>query len=137
LNDGERLMIRLLRKSSRLYNLTDGGDGVSGVVVSEETRRKMGDASRGKPKSSEHRRKIGIAQIGKVISEETRRKSSVLQKGRPLTGERRQRLMDMNAARRGKKIKTHCKYGHERSLDNVSKAGACIACQNIRNASRG
>ena len=44
LNDGERLMIRLLRKSSRLYNLTNGGDGTSGLVQSAEHRRKKNDA---------------------------------------------------------------------------------------------
>src|SRR5712664_398748 len=41
LNDGERLMIRLLRINCRLYNLTDGGEGMSGFRHSENTRRRM------------------------------------------------------------------------------------------------
>ena len=39
-----------------LHNRTNGGDGVSGAVVSDETRRKMSEALKGKPRSKEIRR---------------------------------------------------------------------------------
>ena len=42
-----------------LHNRTNGGDGTSGVVVSEETRRKLSEAGKGRPVSEETRRKIG------------------------------------------------------------------------------
>jgi hypothetical protein len=48
-----------------LYNLTDGGDGPSGYVYTEEQRKKMGDMRRGKkrPKHSEIMKKKSHLQI--------------------------------------------------------------------------
>jgi group I intron endonuclease len=54
----ERDMIRVLRKTNRLYNLTDGGDGSSGAIRSEETCRRMSNAQRGRVQSEDTRRKI-------------------------------------------------------------------------------
>jgi hypothetical protein len=50
--------------------------------VSEETRRKNGEAHRGKVLSEETKRKLSEANKGKVFSEETRRKLSEAQKGK-------------------------------------------------------
>ena len=56
-----------------LYNRTDGGDGASGAIVGEETRRKLSEMRKGKvppnkgiPHTNETKRKIGIANKGKV-----------------------------------------------------------------------
>ena len=71
-----------------LDNRTNGGDGTSGVVKSDETRKKLSDASKGEKNhnygkifSEEHKRKISEAikgenhhNYGKTLSEETRRK---------------------------------------------------------------
>ena len=62
-----------------LHNMTDGGEGASGAIRSEETRKKLSEAH--KNPSKETRRKIGEAQKGKIISEETRIKMSEAQKG--------------------------------------------------------
>jgi len=97
LNDGERLMIRLLRINCRLYNITDGGDGVSGHTHSEETRRKISEVQTGRILSEEHRRKISAFQKSKILSDETRCKISVAAKNR--TEEHRRKL---GAANRGK-----------------------------------
>jgi hypothetical protein len=76
-----------------LRNFTDGGEGCSGVVRSEETRRKMSEAQSGanhhmygkrgadnprygKTHSEETKAKISEAMSGKTRSEETRRKIS-------------------------------------------------------------
>lgn len=78
-------------KHGPLVNLTDGGDGQTGWVPSDETRAKIGAANsglkrsdelrarlsaahKGKIKSPEHRAKIGAAQVGKVMSEASRQK---------------------------------------------------------------
>jgi NUMOD3 motif len=66
-----------------LLNLTDGGEGASGLVMSEEAKRKLSEHFSGKtrpeehrakmrkPKSEEHRRKVRAANIGKKQSPET------------------------------------------------------------------
>ena len=51
-----------------LRNLTDGGDGPAGLIMSEETRLKMSKSAKGKSKptrSKEHSKKLGLSQIGK------------------------------------------------------------------------
>ena len=85
-----------------LHNRTDGGDGSSGTVVSEETRRKISEATKGKNNpfynkshSEESRRKISEAAkgennywCGKSHSNETKKKISQANKGEnhPLYG---------------------------------------------------
>lgn len=70
------------------YNLTDGGDGVSGIKYSEEERqrrveqmRKNGSNHKGKPLSEEHKKKLSESKkgdkhplYGKHLSEETKAK---------------------------------------------------------------
>ena len=70
-----------------LHNRTDGGDGSSGVVVSEETKRKMSKARKGKSFSEEHKRKISEAK--KNQTEETRKKISQANSGRCYSEEQR------------------------------------------------
>jgi len=66
-----------------LLNRTDGGEGGSGRIHSEETRRKVSEVLKGKILSEETKRKISEAKkgenhpnYGKSLSEETRRKLS-------------------------------------------------------------
>ena len=69
-----------------LHNMTDGGEGTSGAIISDETRRKIGEVS--KNPSEETRRKMSEAQkgntkmLGKTHSEETKRKMSASSKGK-------------------------------------------------------
>jgi hypothetical protein len=53
-----------------LWNFTDGGEGVSGRIVSNETRKKISDGHAGKPLSEEHRKKLSEAHTGKKLSPE-------------------------------------------------------------------
>jgi hypothetical protein len=80
----EIYMIEVLgRKDLRtgiLRNKTDGGDGASGAIISEETKKKISDALKGRLTSEETRRKISEA--NKNPSEETIRKMSEAQKGK-------------------------------------------------------
>ena len=66
------------------YNLTDGGDGVSGVKRQDEAHmkqvRKMIDSRKGCKLTDEHKRKLSIAHTGLKIgsmSESTKRKISI------------------------------------------------------------
>jgi hypothetical protein len=87
-----------------LNNRTDGGEGCSGRILSEESKKKMSIASKGKPKSEEHRKKSAVARKGKKStievkekirktkeaspyrhSDESKQKMSLSQKGIPRT----------------------------------------------------
>jgi len=71
-----------------LANLTDGGEGVSGIIVSKETKEKLRCAHIGKNKSLEHAKNISKGKKGKspnrpnyIVSEETKKKISNSLKG--------------------------------------------------------
>jgi hypothetical protein len=62
-----------------LCNKTDGGDGVSGLVMSDESRKKMSEKAKGRP---------GVkSMLGRKHSEETRIKMSLSHKGKKKTPE--------------------------------------------------
>lgn len=58
------------------YNVSDGGEGNLGIILSSESRKKMSIARQGHKVSNETRRKMSLWQIGKKLSEETKRKIS-------------------------------------------------------------
>jgi len=60
----------------KLCNMTDGGDGVRGKIVTQETRLKISKAHLGKTLSAKARKKISDWHKGKIVSEETRKKLS-------------------------------------------------------------
>jgi hypothetical protein len=79
------------RMGTELSNQTNGGDGSSGYVYSEERRKEVSERMRGikKPQlqgkglSEEHRKRISDGLKGSVVSQETRNKISAAQKGKP------------------------------------------------------
>jgi hypothetical protein len=98
-----------------LHNKTDGGDGCSGAIRSEKTRKKLSEANKGKNNpnygksfSEEHRRKMSEAHKGKVLSEEHRRKNSEAKTG-------------SNNPNYGKKGKNHPTYGRSHSKEAREK----------------
>lgn len=91
------------------YNMTIGGDGVVGHIISDETKRKMSKAHTGKtpkPHSEETKRKISETLRGNPISEETKRKMSEAQKrrwllcidrtGNPISEETKRKISEAN-----------------------------------------
>ena len=75
-------------RSGPLTNHTDGGDGTSGAIRSEEARRKMSESlkgrivwNKGKESSEETKQKLSESHKGIKQSEETRRKNSESNKG--------------------------------------------------------
>jgi hypothetical protein len=98
-----------------LRNLTNGGDGTSGVVKSEKTRKKLSEANKGKNNpnygkslSEETKRKMSEANkgknnpnYGKSLSEETKRKMSEAQKGKTHSEEHKRKNSEVH------KGKTH------------------------------
>jgi len=95
-----------------LHNRTNGGDGVSGAIVSEETRKKISVANKGKTHSEKSKRKM--SESSKNPSEETRRKMSESRKGHDVSEETRKKISVAN------KGKTHSEE-HIRKLSEVHK----------------
>lgn len=72
-------LISLYKRKSdggTLCNITSGGDGVRGIVHSEEARLKMGEPNKGKTISQWHRQRISESHKGKVVSDNTKKKIS-------------------------------------------------------------
>ena len=85
LNELEIHYIRLYNSFSNGLNLTAGGLGSRGRIVSEHTRKKISDSNKGKPSpnkgkspSEETRRKISEKKKNYVTSEETKKKLSLV-----------------------------------------------------------
>jgi hypothetical protein len=90
-----------------LHNRTDGGEGSSGWVPSEETKRKQSEAHKGnttwlgKTHSEETKRKMSDTRKGKTHSEETKRKQSEAKKGKTFSEESKRK---MSEAQKGKSL---------------------------------
>lgn len=88
------------------YNITTGGDHYLHTAEtkkkiseghknpSEETRRKIGQASRGRHPSPEALARMSAAQTGRTHTEETRNKISAANKGRKVSEETRQKISE-------------------------------------------
>ena len=84
-----------------LHNRTDGGEGISGLVHTEETRRKMSEARKGKPSS-----------------EETKKKLSEVKKNVYIPWNKGKKTNSQNAS---KKYKIKFNNGNEIIISNLSK----------------
>jgi len=76
-----------------LLNRTDGGEGFSGLVILEETRRKLSFANTGKTASEETKQKMSRSQTGRITSEETKRKLSLANTGRVHSEETKRKML--------------------------------------------
>ena len=107
-----------------LRNLTDGGEGSSGAIRSDETRRKIGEAS--KNQSEETRRKMSEAHkgenhhmYGKTASEETRKRMSEAKKGKIFSEEHKEKISEAN---KGKNNPNYGKIHSEKTRRKISEA---------------
>lgn len=111
-------------KLGPLVNMTDGGDGVSGIICSEETKKKMSEAHKGKntwttgTKASEETKfKMSKSQSGRKTTDETKKKISESHKGIKRSKET---IKKMSKSRSG--AKNH-NFGKERSEETKRKIG--------------
>jgi group I intron endonuclease len=64
------------------YNVTEGGEGMNGYIMSESHREAIRARVSGVPKSAEHRAKIALAKTGSKASAETKAKMSLARRGK-------------------------------------------------------
>jgi len=111
----EKERVSFWRPLVDLANKTEGGDGVSGLLMSEEARRKISEKAKGRP---------GVkSMLGKKHSEATRAKMSAAHKGRPKSPEHAAKV---GASRRGKTFshtaETKARMSLQRRGKKVSEA---------------
>lgn len=102
-NHFEELLIAILNTMDPDvgYNAKSGGEN---NILSEETKKRIGDAHRGIPLSDETKKKLSEIRKGRILSEEHKRKLSAAQKGKnkkPLSEEHKKHLSE---AQKGKTV---------------------------------
>lgn len=87
----ETMLIKLHKSDNKKYgyNLTEGGDGATGRVLSEETKRRISEKNKGKIMSEEQKERLRQINLGKRQSEETKRKRSESMKGKKFPNRKR------------------------------------------------
>lgn len=117
----ETYMISVLGRKNNgtgiLRNLTDGGEGSSGAMRSEETRRKIGERLRGLKRGEEFKVKISEANKGKKRNEEQKRRMSEAHKGVKHSEETKRK---MSEALKGKK-KPPRSEEHKRKIGEMAR----------------
>jgi len=79
-----------------LRNKTNGGEGNSGKIVSEETRKKLSIAAKNQIRTKEYCKKISLIKTGFKHSEESKRKISEKHKGRVVSEETKKKLSEIS-----------------------------------------
>lgn len=86
IDEREKFWIAKMKKEGKSFNLQSGGKGFCGLHISEEAKRKIGEANRihglGRKASEETKKKMSLARIGKSLSEETRERLRMANIGR-------------------------------------------------------
>lgn len=94
--DMEREFIAFYGRDN-LVNLTDGGDGATGRVVSDYEKEVKRNLFSGKPLKEETKKKLSESAKGRIVSQETRDKISKAGKGRFVSEETKEKMRKNNA----------------------------------------
>ena len=125
LNWFEKFYIKKYKAKEVGYNLTDGGDGHLGFIMTEETKQKLSEAKKGKTFSKEHKQKLSEAKKGKTFSKEHKQKLSEAKKGKTLSEEHKQKISEANKKRlveKGVPFKgQHLSEEHKQKISDAMK----------------
>lgn len=111
-----------------LRNRSDGGDGASGALRSEETKEKLRQANLGKKRPQWVYDKIAASNTGKKVSAETRAKQSAARKGRKCTEEHKRKVSE---AKKGFK---HTEEAKQKM--STSKRGKSLSSEHVEKISK-
>ncbi|MBR1397428.1 MAG: GIY-YIG nuclease family protein [Selenomonadaceae bacterium] len=101
LNEREIFWIRELNcKYSNGYNLSDGGKGSTGYIITPELSLKLSELRKGRRNTPEQRAKISATLKGRIFSEETKRKISAAKIGHIVSEETREKLRKANLGKK-------------------------------------
>jgi hypothetical protein len=119
--EAEQFNIAYFRSiGAKLLNATDGGEGLLGHRHSEETRRKIGDASKGKPRPPHVIAAVVATHLGRFKSPETKAKmSAAWTEERKAAHVERCRKRGVSQAQRDKQ--SLVMKGRKRSLEAIEK----------------
>ena len=130
---------KLNTKAPNGYNLTEGGGGRRGYVLSEESKRKISEAFTGKTRNEQTKRKISESQkgeknhnYGKLFSEEHKRKISEANTGeknhnygKPLNEETKRKISEANTGEKNPNYGKPLSEEHKRKLSEANINGKC------------
>lgn len=104
-----------------LTNLTNGGEGTSGHIVSEERKKQIAKANASRKFSIETRTKISKALTGIVRSKETRKKMSNANMGKKLSEQTRQKLSGRLRSEEARRRMSEAGIGRKRAEETRKK----------------
>lgn len=96
---------RVDNRTGILRNLTDGGEGTGGYIVSEETKQKISKATKGRKHSEESKQKM--CEVQKNRSKKTKQKIREAREGKTHSAETKEK-MSKTHKNRSKKTCPHC-----------------------------
>lgn len=106
LNLLEKFYITAYKKTYILYNMTEGGEGVCGRIVSDETRRKISEANKGqvpwiagKKHSEEYKENMSKARKGKIPPKHVLEKLHESNRGRKHSEEHKKKISEAGLGR--------------------------------------
>jgi hypothetical protein len=128
---------QLRKLKINLVNVTDGGQGISGLKHSQESKRKMSEARKNiipHKHTDESKQKIREANTGVVFTEERKNKIRLKALGRKLSEEVKQKIRSKNRTFKHSKetIEKMCKI--QQSMQKTIKCPHCDFLGNAGNA---
>jgi hypothetical protein len=107
-----------------LHNRTDGGDGASGVMQTEETKLKRSNTLKGRPRPEDVKAKIGEKNKGRTQTQEARDKIGETHKGNKYWEGRKHTEESKNKMRDAKVGKSSHMKGKSHTQDTIDKISA-------------